>query len=179
MSDRAIVQVTEYRRRRYRIVDRVTLVPLGQDARLACRRLSRMIDRPRPPRVADVREALVTLTLLMLRRVVPRQGGRQSLIEQAQEYIRTHPDPSLADVARAVLLSPNYLTSLFRAETGLSLGSTIQRERMVRAKELLADSRRTVKDVAYEIGFDDPSSFSRAFKRVEGISPLHFRRGQC
>jgi AraC-like DNA-binding protein len=176
--DRLIVQVTEYRSGKFRFVERATLRPMGQEVRDARRRLQQMVQGPRPPGVLAVKEALVTLTLHLMRQMIAQPGRPHGVIEQAKEFIRKHPNDalSISDVARAVLLSPNYLTSLFRTTTGLSLGNYIKRERIARAKAMLADGRRSVKDVAYALGFEDPYTFSRTFKRVEGVSPLHYRR---
>ena len=79
---------------------------------------------------------------------------------------------AMTDVARAVHVSPNYLTGLFRKETGTSLGRFILGERIGRAQKELGQAGASVKTVALQLGFADPFTFSRAFKRVTGRSPM-------
>jgi AraC-like DNA-binding protein len=78
---------------------------------------------------------------------------------------------ALGDVARAVHVSPNYLTGLFRAETGTPLGKFILAERIALAQVRLGRAGASVKAVALELGFADPFAFSRAFKRATGRAP--------
>jgi AraC-like DNA-binding protein len=177
--DCTIAQATEYRAGRFKIVDRIVLKPLGQDIREASRRLIRYTTASNPPRAVAVKEALLTISLCLIRKILGNEAAdaRHAVIRDAQEYIRKHVGSALclSEVARAVMLSPNYLTSLFRAKTGVSLGNYIKRKRIARAKQLLAGSRRSIKDISYALGFEDPYTFSRTFKRVEGISPLQYR----
>ncbi|MBN1670812.1 MAG: helix-turn-helix transcriptional regulator [Kiritimatiellae bacterium] len=184
VPDHVYFQVTDYTPRYgFRFVDRVTLRPLGRDARDACRRLRRFCTAPEVPPVLPLKEALLSLSVSVLRRLLEQvdKGLPQAhapLIEQAKAFVAGNTDRALtiSEVARAVLLSPNYLTTLFRKETGVSLGTWIRRERIARARELLATTELSVKDVAFKLGFEDPYAFSHAFKRTEGASPLHYRR---
>jgi AraC-like DNA-binding protein len=47
---------------------------------------------------------------------------------------------------------------------------------MARARELLQLSSRTLKEMAWELGYDDPNAFARAFRRTVGMSPAAYRR---
>jgi ABC-2 type transport system ATP-binding protein len=102
------------------------------------------------------------------------------VVELGDGWTRVEIEPSgatpdlrerLGDVARAVHVSPNYLTGLFRAETGTPLGKFILAERMALAQVRLGRAGASVKAVALELGFADPFAFSRAFKRATGRSP--------
>jgi two-component system response regulator YesN len=46
--------------------------------------------------------------------------------------------------------------------------------RIEKAKHLIRETRKTIQEVAYEVGYTDPSYFSKAFKKVVGISPKEF-----
>lgn len=125
------------------------------------------------PAVEALRESMLTLALALYRRVL--DGGeaqvdtRAQLVRRAVEFVRAQSDRplALADVAHAVHVSPNYLTGLFRAETGTPLGRFILAERIAGAQKLRQPAA-SVKAVALELGFADPFTFSRAFKRVTG-----------
>ena len=164
------------------MADRVVLDPPGQEARDAAKRLVRFCLADEPPPVLPVKEAMLTLAVSVLRRAMAesstdRSRARRAVVEQVERYVRERPDRavSIGEVARQVVLSPNYLTTLFREETGTSLGSYIKRQRIERAKQLLAGGDRSVKEVAFALGFEDPFAFSRAFRRAEGVSPVKYR----
>lgn len=81
----------------------------------------------------------------------------------------------LADYARELGITPNHLNDLFRAVTGHSAGALVRRRRLLDAKRLLSHSELTVAEVAYHVGFADPSYFGRFFRRETGNSPAEFR----
>jgi AraC family transcriptional regulator, transcriptional activator of pobA len=84
---------------------------------------------------------------------------------------------SLAEVARAVGLTPGHLTTVVRRRTGRTVGQWIAERRMVEARRLLAATDLTVAAIAERAGFGDPSYFVRSFRRAHGTTPLQWRRG--
>jgi len=172
------LHVTRYARRGGFAMEHVmNLALLPADAREKLARLRALAGSARRPDADALREAMLSVTLALYRRVL--DGGeaqldtRAQLVRRAAEFVRAHTVQALAlaDVAQAVHVSPNYLTSLFRAETGTPLGRFILAERIALAQRRLRQSGATVKSVAAELGFADPFTFSRAFKRVTGHSP--------
>lgn len=83
---------------------------------------------------------------------------------------------TVAELARAANLSPSYLTRRFREQTSHSPASFLREVRLRRAVELLRTSFLSIKEVMAAVGWNDPSHFSRAFKRRFGISPQAMRR---
>jgi transcriptional regulator GlxA family with amidase domain len=79
------------------------------------------------------------------------------------------------ELARAVNMSPSYLTRLFREQTGRSPACFVREVRLRRACELVQTTFLTIKEVMAAVGWNDPSHFSRAFKRRFGVSPLGLR----
>ena len=47
---------------------------------------------------------------------------------------------------------------------------------MKRAKELLANENVSIRDIAYEVGYDDPNYFTNVFRKEIGVSPLTYRK---
>ena len=82
---------------------------------------------------------------------------------------------SVPDLARAVNVSPSYLTRLFRQQTGRPPAKFARDARLERAHYLLRTSFLTVKEVMAEVGWNDPSHFCRDFKREFGASPTAVR----
>jgi transcriptional regulator GlxA family with amidase domain len=101
----------------------------------------------------------------------PRVRYVITLIEQQ----RREP-PSTAELSRAVNLSPAQLARLFRRETGTSPACFGRLLRLDHARTLLQSSFLTIKQVMAATGWNDPSHFSREFKRRHGQSPRAFRR---
>lgn len=82
---------------------------------------------------------------------------------------------SVAEYAGMLHKSPKTISNLFSrigAKTPLQL---IQERKMLEARRLLQYTDRAVKEIAYEIGYEDVQAFSRFFKAQEGISPSEFR----
>lgn len=150
---------------------------LPAEARERLQVLRRLTAGAQPPPADALREAMLTIALTLYRRVLGGDAAqldtRAQLVRRAADFVRAEASRplALADVARAVHVSPNYLTGLFRKETGVSLGRFILGERITRAQQALARDGATVKSVALDLGFADPFTFSRAFKRVTGKSP--------
>lgn len=82
---------------------------------------------------------------------------------------------SVADFARALGLSPRHLSRLCRAATGQSAQDHADMMVMREACRLLVYTRMSVQQVAWHLGFDDPSYFTRAFRRRTGLSPRAYR----
>ncbi|MCX6900144.1 MAG: AraC family transcriptional regulator [Verrucomicrobia bacterium] len=83
---------------------------------------------------------------------------------------------SLAEIARAVHLSPQHFGRLFRRATGVSPLRYLMCARLRMAKVVLQQRDATVKQAAFTAGFDDQLYFTRVFHRIEGITPSDYRR---
>lgn len=82
----------------------------------------------------------------------------------------------IRDLALEFHLSPSYLQRLFKHQTGMSMGEWLNEQRLQRAATLLANSYMSVKEVAYTIGYEHPSSFIRAFERRFTQAPARYRK---
>jgi len=93
----------------------------------------------------------------------------------ASEKPQTTGLPSVGYCAEQMHLSPNYFGDLIKKETGKSAQEYIQLVVMEKVKELLAESNKTVSEIAYELGFKYPHHLSRVFKKVTGTTPNEYR----
>ncbi|MBI2433576.1 MAG: helix-turn-helix domain-containing protein [Candidatus Hydrogenedentes bacterium] len=88
-------------------------------------------------------------------------------------------DPSLpftvANVARAACMTPNYFSALFHKHTGKSFMAFLSGQRVEKAKSLLRDPSLNLQDIAERAGFQDAAYFSRRFKQLTGLSPSAWR----
>ena len=100
------------------------------------------------------------------------------LFTKVKEYIWSNynQEISLKKLAEAMAVSPYYLSHLFRKEMGISFSEYLKTVRVSIAKKLLEETSANVLDVCLEVGYQDPSYFSRVFKEKEGVKPSDYRR---
>ncbi|WOO42730.1 helix-turn-helix domain-containing protein [Rubellicoccus peritrichatus] len=98
-------------------------------------------------------------------------------ILKAMEWAYAHlgEAPSIQEIAKAAGLSVSHLGALFRKETGSSVTTFIEEERMRRAREMLEFSQKPIGEIALEIGYQDPFYFSNRFRLHHQISPRAYR----
>jgi AraC-like DNA-binding protein len=80
-----------------------------------------------------------------------------------------------SQVAKLLGVSRSWLNQLVRQETEKNLTDHLRGRLILESKRLLAHSDLNVSEIAYQLGFEDPSYFTRLFRQVEGLSPREFR----
>jgi AraC-like DNA-binding protein len=83
--------------------------------------------------------------------------------------------PTVKYCAEAMNLSPNYFSDLLKSETGKNTQEHIHYHLLEKAKTILVSSDKSINEIAYELGFEYPQSFSKFFKKKVGVSPSLFR----
>ncbi|KRE55816.1 response regulator [Paenibacillus sp. Soil750] len=98
-------------------------------------------------------------------------------IQAAIAYIEEHyaEDITVSKLAESLHLSSNYVSNLFKSETGLRFVEYLNRYRIRRAKLLLQDPSWKVYEVAEKTGFQEASYFCKVFKELEGKTVKEFR----
>jgi len=81
------------------------------------------------------------------------------------------------DYAEELNLHPNYLSTLIRSKTGKAVSVWIAEKTMVEAKSMLQNTRLSIKEIAWRLGFSESSHFSNYFKKHTGTSPVSYRAG--
>jgi AraC-like DNA-binding protein len=84
--------------------------------------------------------------------------------------------PTVQYVSEALNVSPNYLSGLLKVLTGQSTQQHIHDKVIEVAKEKLSTTQLSVSEIAYELGFEHPQSFSKLFKTKTNLSPVEFRQ---
>ena len=107
-------------------------------------------------------------------------GLRQASLRCVLEHLQAHLDQELPVTAMATVaqLSPSHFSRLFKRSTGLSPHQYLLRQRIERARELLADPGRRIADVSYELGFPSQSHFTTVFRTLVGVTPRAFQKRQ-
>lgn len=83
--------------------------------------------------------------------------------------------PSVKYFADKICLSPNYFGDMIKKETGKTPQERIQEKIIELAKEHIADTDKTVSEIAYTLGFQYPQHLSRMFKKRTGCTPNEYR----
>ncbi|MGL4959924.1 MAG: helix-turn-helix domain-containing protein [Inquilinus sp.] len=106
-----------------------------------------------------------------------RFAHRQRILHLVEEHVCDR-ELSASTIARRLGLSPRYIQKIF-AERGETLTEVIRRRRVAEAQHLLRSrtlANRSVEEICYAAGFEDPAYFSRVFRQETGMSPGEYRR---
>ena len=138
-------------------------------------------------RKVDVRQIVTLEVEAYIRRLALYVKGCQrilslggGMIESLTQYISQHytEELSVAKIAFAVGLHPNYIMQLFKRQTGLRLWDYVIRLRIAHAQRLLLTTEAKIIDVALESGFASVSRFYDAFQRISVQTPKKYRYSQ-
>lgn len=80
--------------------------------------------------------------------------------------------------AEKLNLHPNYLNSVIKSKTGRTVNDWISKRTLSVAKFLLVNTSYSAKEIAYKLGFSEPTHFSRFFKKHTHLSPSAFRKAR-
>lgn len=99
------------------------------------------------------------------------------LIKQAMEYIEDNygKDISLNEISERLNISSYYFSKLFKEETNEGFVEYLTKRRVEKAKEMLKDPARSIKEVGSDCGYSDPNYFSRIFKKSTGMTPTEYK----
>lgn len=109
--------------------------------------------------------------LLKKRAEDPETKFLQKTIKIIHEEISNHSFGSSVHLARKMHLSESQIYRKLKAITGKSTAVFIRSVRLQKAKEMIQTTDKTISEIAYEVGFNDPSWFGRAFKEEFGFTP--------
>jgi AraC family transcriptional regulator, transcriptional activator of pobA len=127
--------------------------------------------------------ALLRLAFVEIRRSLSNQSAPSSFRKYSPltaRFLRTlgarpYQLTTASEVAKLLGVSRSWLNQLVRQETTKNLTDHLKGRLILESKRLLAHSDLNVSEIAYQLGFEDPSYFTRFFRQVEGLSPRDFR----
>ena len=108
------------------------------------------------------------------------QEEYQKCVNRVVDYINLHlnEEIDLKSLAKISNFSTFYFHRIMKAFLGEPIGAYIVRTRTEAAARLLRYSDMSITDIAYQIGYSSPSSLSKVFKQLYGISPLEYRNNK-
>ncbi|NOU84570.1 response regulator [Paenibacillus sp. LMG 31460] len=106
---------------------------------------------------------------------VSSQGNE--LVNKAKDYIQAHYNKqiTLEAICSHISISKNYFSSLFKKETGMNVWDYLTIVRIEYAKKLLANTTLKNYEIAEQIGYENPSYFTKMFKKLTGALPQEYR----
>lgn len=117
------------------------------------------------------------LALLIASQHPQTMQGSHMYVQQAIHYVQqNYAACTVEEMAEYVGITRNYLFTLFKQQLAQSPQQYIIQCRMEKAASLLANTQRRISDIASTVGYEDPLSFAKAFKRAYQISPLGYRK---
>lgn len=111
-------------------------------------------------------------------KTINSDNSKAILFKEIERYIADNmaEELDLDTVAAKFNLSSYYFSRTFKEIIGYNFSDYVNIIRIGKAKELLADSSISIKEICYSVGYSDPNYFSKVFKKYEGQSPTEFRR---
>ena len=121
---------------------------------------------------------LFSLAKLHLSFPNPQRQSAENRIVASQDFMERHLNLSLSvkELATHAGQSIPYYSRLFKERTNQSPTAFFIQLKVRKACELLDQTDLSVREIAGELGYDDPYYFSRIFKKVQGKSPAHYRK---
>jgi AraC family transcriptional regulator len=109
---------------------------------------------------------------------VPRPGLAPAVLRRAKEFLHDEMsrNPGVTELSAAVGMNVDHFSRMFKRSTGLAPHQYLGNIRLEHAKRLLAEGSAPIIDIAYEIGYANPSQFSAFFRKRTGLSPTEFRK---
>lgn len=103
----------------------------------------------------------------------PREQRTASALALVAERFRERVD--LVTAAQRCHMSASHFSRVFKREQGMTFSRYLLEYRIRRACDLLSAAHRSVKEVGYDVGFNDAAYFSRTFRRCVGMCPTEYQ----
>ena len=119
------------------------------------------------------------------RQFITRKAASNGLLQKSEEILDDYFNqekslmqgiPTVQYLAETLNISPGYLSDMLRSLTGQNAQQHMHNKLIEKVKERISTTNLTISEIAFELGFEHPSSFNKLFKSKTHLSPLEFRQ---
>lgn len=128
--------------------------------------------------IIDIKQWILNICMGTIEKLSHRKKNQnRNIIRKILEYIKKNYDSNIniSDISNEVYLSPNYISLIFKKETGKRFTDYLINFRLEKARELLKDPSARVYEVANSVGYTNISYFCSIFKKMYGVSPNEYK----
>lgn len=128
--------------------------------------------------IEEINDILISSINLMEKKFSKELFNNRHEIELIKSYIYKNygSDLSLERLAEYIYMTPSYLSSIFKKETGMGINNFIKNYRMEKAKDMLENTNIKIKDIGNIVGYSNTSYFCQSFKEFYGLTPEKYRQ---
>lgn len=168
----------------YRLVNHLSASNAADDQKDAMEQIRRSLDHvmDNPKQFEGFFQKTKDYCLELCRQNENRRiSGSDESLSRINQYIDSHftdPDMTVASIADALGISGKYLSLFYREQTGEKISVQIEKKRIEEACRLLNSTDMTINDIALASGYALTHTFRVAFKKVQGVTPLEWKRGR-
>lgn len=127
---------------------------------------------------SELSSSLLKLLIIKIIRQTSSASLPQTKIEFILEYIKENYDKEITNISLGELSNyhPHYINALMKAYTGTTLHAYLLECRLSAALELIVNSDEGIENIAFKVGFKNPTHFCNVFRKKYGVSPLVYRK---
>jgi len=146
---------------------------------------SRIDDFSQDVMIAQIELLLTYAQRFYKRQFITRKAVSNDVLQRMEEMLDDYFNdqtalsqgiPTVQYLSERLNFSPGYLSDMLRSLTGQNAQQHIHQKLIEKAKEKLSTTTMSVSEVAYELGFEHPQSFSKLFRNKTNLSPVAFRK---
>lgn len=168
----------------YRLVNHLGTANASEDRKDALDLLRRHLDQvmDNPKRFETYFEEIKAYCLQMCRQNEHRRAaGSDEMMDKINQYIDAHfadPDLTVSSIADALGISGKYLSLFYKEQTSEKISAVIEKKRIDHACLLLDTTDMTINDIALASGYALTHTFRVAFKKIQGVTPLEWKKSR-
>jgi two-component system response regulator YesN len=139
----------------------------------------REFEEKAPGYMQVIRSKIIELLIVTMRKIYfTNTDDTENNIDTMLKYISTEymNDLTLGDICKKFNYSFAYLSAKFKNEVGINFTQYLQKIRIEQSMRLLANTNKTIIEIAQEVGYNDVKAFYMIFKRIANTTPAKFRR---
>ncbi len=128
--------------------------------------------------LSQTKEWMCTQLCDMVKQIAIIHSQRsRSIIERIKKTVqeRYRDNITIQTLAQEFFITPNYLSMLFKKETGEGFKEYLTRIRVEKAKKLMQNSSLKLYEIAEAVGYTDPDYFTKVFKKYTGVTPTEYK----